>query len=244
LLAVATSDTEIQLNWTDTSSDETYFLIEQSLDDSIYTQVTTVNIDVNSYLVTGLQPETLYFFRVSSYNQGGTNGSFAKNSEMTESTPQIPNTPSNFIAVSNSSSTINCSWNDVTAEDIYVLEWKKTTDTEWSSVNLGANSTSYQITGLLASTPYNTRIKASNSFGASAYVTYNATTQSGVVQTDEPTINNVVEEETSISFTVRNNDSSTALIRVDYNDSSPDRKSETVVGGGNASFSFTNLTPD
>lgn len=71
LQATVVSSTQIDLSWTDNSSDETGFRIDRSLDNSSWTQVGTVGSGVTTYSATGLSPDTLYYFRVRSYSGVG-----------------------------------------------------------------------------------------------------------------------------------------------------------------------------
>lgn len=70
LIATATSSaTEISLNWTDNSLDETGFKIERSLSEtSGFSQIATVSADTTTYNSTGLTPSTTYYYRVRAYN--------------------------------------------------------------------------------------------------------------------------------------------------------------------------------
>lgn len=58
----------ILLKWTDNASDETAFVLEQSSDNKSFTQIATLDANVNSYRVEGLTPETKYYFRVRALN--------------------------------------------------------------------------------------------------------------------------------------------------------------------------------
>ncbi len=70
LLAVASS-TQINLTWTDTSTNEDGFKIERSLDNRTYTQIATVTRNVKSYSSTGLTAAKKYYYRVRAYHSGG-----------------------------------------------------------------------------------------------------------------------------------------------------------------------------
>jgi len=75
LSAAAVSNSQIDLSWTDNSSDETGFKIERSPDGSTgWTQIATVGVNVHSYSNTGLTCETPYYYRVRAYNATGDSG--------------------------------------------------------------------------------------------------------------------------------------------------------------------------
>lgn len=72
LSASAQSSTSILLTWTDASTNEAGFKIEQSLSSgSGFTAIRTVNPNAASYTVNDLQPNTTYYFRVRAYNATG-----------------------------------------------------------------------------------------------------------------------------------------------------------------------------
>ncbi len=68
LAAVAASETQVDLTWTDNAQGETGQVIERSLDGSNWSQVMTVAADVTSYSDTGLSGGTTYHYRVAAYD--------------------------------------------------------------------------------------------------------------------------------------------------------------------------------
>lgn len=71
LNATAISYTQINLSWTDNSTNETSFLIERSTDNVSFTQIGSVSAGVTSYASIGLTGSTLYYYRVRANNTGG-----------------------------------------------------------------------------------------------------------------------------------------------------------------------------
>jgi hypothetical protein len=73
LTATAVSKTQINLSWTDNSSDETGFKIERCQGQSCtnFAQIATVGPNVKTYKNTGLRKSTVYTYRVRSYNANG-----------------------------------------------------------------------------------------------------------------------------------------------------------------------------
>ncbi len=70
--ATTFSSTQINLSWTDNSSDETDFRLERStLPTSGFAEVITLGADVTSYSDTGLTPNTTYYYRVRAHSTAG-----------------------------------------------------------------------------------------------------------------------------------------------------------------------------
>lgn len=96
--------------------------------------------------------------------------------------PQPPAAPASLTANAVSSSRIDLGWADNSSnEDQFRIERSTDGGSNWSFLaNAAADATSYQNTGLTASTTYHYRVRAENSAGNSAYSnTANATTGSG-----------------------------------------------------------------
>ncbi|HUR80684.1 MAG TPA: fibronectin type III domain-containing protein, partial [Thermoanaerobaculia bacterium] len=85
--------------------------------------------------------------------------------------PPAPNAPSSLIAVPASSSSIRLNWldNSTNEADFRVERNDGGTWTEIATV--GANTTSYVVTGLAANSAYTFRVRARNEGGDSAYTT-------------------------------------------------------------------------
>jgi len=71
LRVTATNRTSIRVAWNDNSSNETGFYVERSTDGVNFTRVMTVGANILNALVQSLLPNTLYYFRVQSYNSYG-----------------------------------------------------------------------------------------------------------------------------------------------------------------------------
>jgi regulation of enolase protein 1 (concanavalin A-like superfamily) len=62
--AVASSSSQLDLSWTDNSTDETGFLIHRSLDGRTYTQLVALAANVRTHADLGLAPNTTYYYRL------------------------------------------------------------------------------------------------------------------------------------------------------------------------------------
>jgi titin len=68
LTATAVSANQINLTWSDNSSDEDGFKIERSTDGTNFVQIAQVLPNTTSYCNTGLWPGRSYYYRISAYN--------------------------------------------------------------------------------------------------------------------------------------------------------------------------------
>ncbi len=71
LRVMATARTTVNLRWNDNSTNESGFYIERSTDGVTFTRVLTRGVNIVNGQVTGLTPNTLYYFRVQAYNAYG-----------------------------------------------------------------------------------------------------------------------------------------------------------------------------
>jgi hypothetical protein len=82
LVAFATSDTRIQLNWWDYADYEAGFIIERSTDGQSFVEAGRVSENVERFTLNGLNPGTHYWLRVKAFNGAGTS-SFVDTAEVT-----------------------------------------------------------------------------------------------------------------------------------------------------------------
>ena len=97
--------------------------------------------------------------------------------------------PTGLAASSITANSATMSWGAVSGASSYNLQYKISSGSSWTTVN--TTSTSYNLTGLTASTTYNTQVQAVCSGISSAYSTQvNFTTLSGANCTDNYETNN------------------------------------------------------
>ena len=93
LNGVVASSTQINLTWTDNSTNETGFKIERKTGSGTYAVVGTTATDVTTFNDTGLTPSTAYNYRVYSYNSAGNSPTYSN--ELILTTANVINTAIN-----------------------------------------------------------------------------------------------------------------------------------------------------
>ncbi|MEW6617231.1 MAG: fibronectin type III domain-containing protein [Patescibacteria group bacterium] len=164
-----TGQTTAAVSWTDTSSNETGFVIY----DSGATQRGTAGAGATSGTASGLTANTSYQFNVKSYvtTNGRTYYSTASaNTASCTTLPNPPPTPTGFTATTISGTQINLSWNAVSGATSYTLAHPG-----GPAIYSGA-STSFSETGLTCGTSYSYTVYASNAGGNSSNASASATT--------------------------------------------------------------------
>ena len=184
LSATAVSSNQINLTWTDNSSSEDGFRIERKTGaGGTYAQIAQVAAGVTSYQNTGLSATTTYYYRVRAYNAAG-NSAYSNEASATTPAVTAPSAPSGLSATAVSISQINLAWTDNSNnEDGFRIERKTGAGGTYAEIaTVGAGVTTYQNTGLAASTTYYYRVRAYNAAGNSSYSNEaNATTQGASV---------------------------------------------------------------
>lgn len=118
LAATAVSTSQINLTWTQNSSDETGFKIERATSSGgTYTQIATVGANVTSYANTGLSGSTTYYYRVRSYNSWGNSAYSAVDSAKTANVAPVLGTIANKTVNEGSLLQFSVSATDADEED-------------------------------------------------------------------------------------------------------------------------------
>jgi uncharacterized lipoprotein YddW (UPF0748 family) len=132
LTATAVSSSQINLAWTDKSSNETNFVVARATASAgPFTDVATLAANTTSYSDTGLAPATTYYYVVRATNAGGASA----NSNQASATTAAPD-----IIVDNPAATFSGTWTLATsATDKYGADYKYATAGSGATATYQAN---------------------------------------------------------------------------------------------------------
>ncbi|MCD4774026.1 MAG: fibronectin type III domain-containing protein [Bacteroidales bacterium] len=165
------SQTAFDANWSPSTDADGYYL-DVATDNGFTNFVSGYNnlqVSDTTYFVSGLSPETEYFYRVRAYNNGGTSG----NSNVISATtlPNNPGAPVANAATNITQTGFDANWDPASGATSYWLD--VATDngftnfvSGYENLNVG-NVTTYPVTGLNPDTDYFYRLRAENASGTS-----------------------------------------------------------------------------
>ncbi len=176
LAAVAITNGQVNLSWTDNSTGEDGFKIERAPDNAgapgTWAQIATVSNNVTAYSDLGLTTSTPYWYRVRAFNSQA--DSDYSNQAGVTTLPSPPAAPSALTAKPLSGSLIALAWTDnATNETGFAIE--RAPDSAgspgtWAQITtVSANVITYTNVNLTANTTYWYRVRASNTGGFSPY---------------------------------------------------------------------------
>ena len=164
LTATAVSQAQIDLGWTDNSTDESDFHVERSPDGSTgWTGIYTATAGSTSTSDTGLTCGTTYYYRLRAHRHSdGQYSSYSNTANATTPACPPPNAPSVLTATAASQAQINLSWTDnSTDESDFHVERSPDGSAGWTGIYTAtANSTSTSDTGLTCGTAQYYRLRA------------------------------------------------------------------------------------
>jgi hypothetical protein len=175
------SDDQINLQWTDNSSDESGFQLEQSTDGANWNAIATVGAGTSTYADNGLTASTTYYYRVRAYNSGGSSNWSNTVSGQTLLAPLPPSSPNPLSATAVSGNRVDLAWTNVGNENGYRLERSPDGSAYTLIANPSADENIYNDTDLAPNTTYYYRVVAFNGGGESATANASVKTHAFIV---------------------------------------------------------------
>jgi predicted phage tail protein len=164
---VATTTT-INLAWTNTAANATAVLVEQSPNNTTFTQIASVAGTATTYTATGLTQGSTYYFRVRAQNASGNSGY----SNTASTVAGIPAAPSGVAAGDSEispSTQVNVYWTDNSTNETGFLVFRSLDAVTFTQIaTVGAGVTEYDDPGRTPNTYYYYYVESFNAAGASA----------------------------------------------------------------------------
>lgn len=171
LAGSALSYNSVKLQWRDNATNEDGYLVyRRAKSDPNYTIVAHLASNVRHYTDTGLEPETVYVYRVRAFNDVG-NSPFSDFIQVKTKAVAAVAAASGLTASAYSSSRIDLVWKDNSNNESSFEIWRmEGTSNIWDIVGTNpANDRTYSDTGLSPSTQYSYRVRAVNEFRVAGY---------------------------------------------------------------------------
>lgn len=165
--ASSVDESSFQANWTPRSGTLTYHLYVSTAENFSSYVLNNLGVTDNDYVVTGLSPNTTYYYKVSASNTAGDSGHSSTMSVIT-----APDTPADINADAITSNSFAANWGAAIGASGYYLD--VAADASFTSllpayagINVG-NVTSHTITGLVPYTDYYLRLRSYSVNGTSS----------------------------------------------------------------------------
>jgi uncharacterized protein (TIGR02145 family) len=169
LTGTVASTTQINLSWTDNSTNETGFKIERKTGTGSYAVVGNTTAEIITYSDSGLTPNTTYTYRVYSYNSAGNSPTYSNELTLTN-LPTISTTAVSANTSTSASSGGNISsdgGDNITARGVcWSTNTNPTIALSTKTIDgTGTGAFTSSISALVANTTYYARAYATNSAG-------------------------------------------------------------------------------
>ncbi|MCL2762776.1 MAG: chitobiase/beta-hexosaminidase C-terminal domain-containing protein [Treponema sp.] len=176
VIATAQSMSSIRITWNAPlygGTPSSYYIWRSTSSSGTYTEIGNVSGTTTSYMDTGLNASTRYFYRVDARNSAGRSESSPVSgaSATTDSNPLVPGVPTSVSATALTPASVRVTWNAPTsgATPTWYNIWRSTSSSGTYTLvgYVSGTTTSYINTGLNNNVSYYYRVDAENSAGTS-----------------------------------------------------------------------------
>jgi fibronectin type 3 domain-containing protein len=235
LTGTASSSTSISLAWTPVKSATSYQL--QSFDGTNWNNVSPGPVgNVTGYSVTGLNPDTVYTYRLTATN---TTGVSAVSTSLVLPTELAA--PASFVAAASSATSVTLGWTAIPDATSYLLQ-RSSDNILWTTITpspaLGASSATYTDTTVSPGTTYYYKLTAIDAAGNSV-----AATASALTKPAAPVLTAEVVSATSLFLSWTRSLSATGYLVESYDGTNWNAVTPGPVGTANT-LTLTGLAPD
>jgi fibronectin type 3 domain-containing protein len=212
LQATLQADRSVLLQWTDTSSNETAFVVERKTAGGEFVAIHTTGAGTSTYTDTGLAADTSYTYQVKATNAGGSSN--YSNPASITTLPDPPAAPGDLTATRDSAGA-HLVWSDHSNNET-AFQIERATDgvTFTPLASVGANVTTYLDAALQPVTTYTYRVKATNAGGDSDYSSNAAVTTPEVIPAAPTNLNAVVMSTTQTRLSWTDHSGGTGQFRI------------------------------
>jgi len=194
LILTVISPNQINLTWTDNSSNETGFKVYRRVGANAWVLIVTTAPNATAYQSLGLKPGKTYGYKITAYNSSGK----ANSAIVTALTPALLPiaAPTNLVVNATSATSAGFTWTDAANNELgYKVERKTGAGGTWANAValesgfLPPGTQSYSNSDLAPQTQYYYRVYAFNSAGNSGYSNEaNATTPADTTAPSAPVL--------------------------------------------------------
>jgi FtsP/CotA-like multicopper oxidase with cupredoxin domain len=190
-LAISVQGTRATLTWADNSLNETSFIVQRANDGGFTSGLTLFELPPNttSYIDNTIKNNTTYYYRIVARNLVGDTWDYSdpnlnegasfptltmdsdfSNTVMLGNVPAAPAAPTNLAAILRNGPQVELTWRDNSNNETGFVVERAVDGVNFSVLTtVGANTTSYVDTTVMAGNTYSYRVQAVNAGGGSAY---------------------------------------------------------------------------